>query len=121
MIRVAMIGMGPIGNLHADIHNASPLAELAGVCDIRKDRADAAAQRLGVPAFYSVDEMLKALSPDLCDVTTGGYEYGSDITSQPSRQSKQAAMCCAKNRSRTRSTMPKRWLPGRERSVSALE
>ncbi len=78
MIRVAMIGMGPIGNLHADIHNASPLAELAGVCDIRKDRADAAAQRLGVPAFYSVDEMLKALSPDLCDVTTGGYEYGSD-------------------------------------------
>jgi predicted dehydrogenase len=70
--------MGPIGNRHARLYKADPLAELVGVCDIRKDRADQAASALGVPAFYDAGGMLRALAPDLCSVTTGGYEYGSD-------------------------------------------
>src|SRR5262245_19534853 len=78
MLRVCVIGAGPIGNRHADMYKADPLAELVGVCDRIKERADAAAARLGVPAFYSVSEMLAALQPDLCSVATGGYEYGSD-------------------------------------------
>ena len=78
MQRVCVIGMGPIGNRHADLYRADPLAELVGVCDIDKARADAASARLGVPAFYEVETMLRALTPDLCSVTTGGYEYGSD-------------------------------------------
>ncbi len=78
MLRVCVIGLGPIGNLHADMYRADPLAQLVGVCDMRKDRADAAAARLGVPAFYDVQEMLEALHPDVCSVATGGYEYGSE-------------------------------------------
>ncbi len=78
MPRVCVIGMGPIGNRHADIYRADELAELAGVCDIIKERADSAGERLGVPAFYDAQEMLDALGPDLCSVATGGYEYGSD-------------------------------------------
>ncbi len=78
MLRVCVIGMGPIGNRHARLYRENPLAELAGVCDIVRERADQAAQRLGVPAFYDAAEMLRALAPDLCSVTTGGYEYGSD-------------------------------------------
>lgn len=78
MLRVCVIGMGPIGNLHADLHQADPLAELVGVCDKAEDRADNAAVRLGVPAFYDVETMLDRLRPDVCSVTTGGYEYGSD-------------------------------------------
>jgi predicted dehydrogenase len=70
--------MGHIGNRHAQIYRESPLARLAGVCDLIRERADAAAVALGVPAFYSAPEMLKALKPDLCSVATGGYEYGSD-------------------------------------------
>jgi predicted dehydrogenase len=70
--------MGPIGNRHAEIYKTEPLAELVGVCDRVKERADAAAARLGVTPFYSVTEMLNALSPDLCSVTTSGYENGSD-------------------------------------------
>ena len=46
MLRVGVIGLGVIGNRHADLYKADPLAELVGVCDIRKDRADAAAARL---------------------------------------------------------------------------
>ena len=78
MLRVCIIGMGPIGNLHADYYRSSPLCELAGVCDIVKERADTAAVRLHVPAFRDAADMLRQLGPDICGVTTGGYEYGSD-------------------------------------------
>jgi predicted dehydrogenase len=70
--------MGPIGNLHADIYKADALADLVGVCDILKDRADAAGKRLGTPAFYDARKMLAELAPDLVSVATGGYEYASD-------------------------------------------
>jgi predicted dehydrogenase len=70
--------MGPIGNLHSEIYKSLPQVELAGVCDVVKERADAAAQRFGVPAFYNAPEMLEALRPDVCGITTGGHEYGSD-------------------------------------------
>jgi len=77
-LRVAVIGLGPIGNRHANLHSQDPLAELVGVCDIIKEKADATAARLGVPAFYDVQTMLDALAPDVCSVTTGGYENSSD-------------------------------------------
>jgi predicted dehydrogenase len=78
MLRVCVVGMGPIGNRHADIYKADPLAELVGVCDILKNRVDSASERLGVSGFYDAQTMLDALQPDLVSVTTGGYEYGSD-------------------------------------------
>lgn len=77
-MRVCIIGMGPIGNLHADVYKNDDLAELVGVCDIIPERAQAAGERLGVPWFLSAPEMLSALSPDLCSITTGGFEYCSD-------------------------------------------
>ncbi len=77
-LRVAVIGMGPIGNRHADMYRQDALAELVGVCDRIPERADTAARRLGVPAFYDVPSMLNALSPDLCSVATSGHENGSD-------------------------------------------
>ena len=77
-LRVAVIGMGPIGNRHADLYQQDSLAELVGVCDRNHERADAAAERLGVSAFYDVETMLKSISPDVCSVTTSGYENGSD-------------------------------------------
>ncbi len=78
MLRVCVIGMGPIGNRHADIYREDPLAELVGVCDLLKDKVDKAAARHGVPAFTDAEQMLADLRPDVVSVTTGGYEYGSD-------------------------------------------
>jgi len=53
-------------------------AELAGVCDVDRERADATAARLGVRAFYSVQEMLGEVELHMASVATGGEEYGSD-------------------------------------------
>lgn len=78
MLRVCVIGMGPIGNLHADIYKQDDMAKLVGVCDIIKERAEAAGRRLGVPWFTNAQDMLENLEPDICSVATGGYEYGSD-------------------------------------------
>ena len=78
MLRVAVIGMGAIVNLHARLYKQEPNAQLVGVCDRLHDRADRAAATLGVPVFYDVEEMLSALAPDIVSVATGGYEYGSD-------------------------------------------
>ncbi len=77
-IRVAVIGMGEIGDRHARIYKAEPLAELVAVCDRVKTRADDAGQRLGVASFYDVDQMLHAVKPDLCSIATSGYENGGD-------------------------------------------
>jgi len=77
-LRVAVIGLGPIGNLHAHIYREEPLAELVGVCDRDADRAKMAAQRHGVPSFTDAAEMLRALAPDMVSIATGGFEYASD-------------------------------------------
>ena len=78
MLRTCVIGLGPIGNMHADIYKADDLADLVGVCDIIEDRARAAGERLGVQWFLNAEEMLADLKPDVCSVATGGYEYSSD-------------------------------------------
>jgi predicted dehydrogenase len=77
-IRVGVIGAGPIGNLHADVYRENPAAELVGVCDIVRERADAAAGRLGVKAYYAAPDLLSDARPDMVSVATGGHEYGSD-------------------------------------------
>ena len=45
-LRVAIVGMGGIGNLHARCYLNDPLAEVVAVCDIIKERADKAAAAL---------------------------------------------------------------------------
>jgi len=76
--RVGVIGLGPIGNKHADIYREMQGAELVAVCDTDRERAEAAAARLGVPPFYSVKEMLASVELSMVSVTTGGEEYGGD-------------------------------------------
>lgn len=78
MLRVAVVGMGVIGHRHASIYAGDPLADLVAVCDRDRARADEAAAKLGVPAYYHARQMLDAVGPDICGICTGGYEYGSD-------------------------------------------
>jgi len=78
-LKIGVVGMGGIGNLHADCYKNDELSELVAVCDIIKERADRAAERLGVPAFYSVKEMLASgIHFDACSMCTAGKENGGD-------------------------------------------
>jgi predicted dehydrogenase len=75
-LRVGVIGMRPIGDTHADVYKNDPLSELAAVCDIDTARADAAGEKWGVPRFYGVSDMLRAVDLDCVSVATGGFENG---------------------------------------------
>lgn len=76
-LKVGVVGMSGIGNTHADAHKNDSLSDLVAVCDVVKERADAAAEKHGVKAYYSLKDMLANEDLDIVDVTTGGYENGS--------------------------------------------
>lgn len=78
MLRVAVVGCGSIGNTHARMYKADKLCELVAVCDILPDRADAAAQRHGVKAYYDVAEMLRSERLDAVSVASAGRDNGGD-------------------------------------------
>lgn len=77
-MKVCVIGMGPIGNLHARMYKDMPDVELAGVCDIIADRAQEAGRRFGSEWYTDAAHMLAKVQPTVCSITTGGYEYSSD-------------------------------------------
>ncbi len=79
MLRIAIVGLGNIGNNHARCYKADPRCELVAVCDIIKERADKAAATYGCRAFYSVKEMLAGGVPiDAASMCTAGVENGGD-------------------------------------------
>jgi predicted dehydrogenase len=88
---VGVIGLGPIGNRHADIYQRLAGSELAAVCDIDRERADAASVRFGVPGYYSVAEMLDGVQLNMVSVATGGEEYASDHY-EPTMQALEAGL-----------------------------
>ena len=74
-IKIAIIGVGVMGKLHAkDIH-ALENAELCAVCDIKPDRANKYAKIYGVPAFYDYQEMLAQADIDAVLIATPHYDH----------------------------------------------
>ncbi len=78
IFKAAVVGMGDIGRTHATCIKNDPLAELVAVCDLIPEIADRAAEEFGVPAYYSLKEMLIARPEiEVVHVTTSGFENGS--------------------------------------------
>ena len=66
VLNFALLGCGRIAQKHAEIiHKSLPGARLVAVCDIKKDRADKYAEKYGVPAFYDLHDMMKAMGDDI--------------------------------------------------------
>lgn len=78
-LKVAIVGMGNIGNRHARVYEKRDDVEIVAVCDIIKEKADKAAEAYGAKAFYSVQEMLNSgIQIDAASMTTAGEENGGD-------------------------------------------
>ena len=77
-LKVGVVGMRGIGLTHCSAYQQETLGKMVAVCDVVKERADSAAEKYGVKAYYSLKEMLQNEPElDIVDVTTGGYENGS--------------------------------------------
>ncbi|NLG28506.1 MAG: Gfo/Idh/MocA family oxidoreductase [Chloroflexi bacterium] len=78
-LKVAIVGMGGIGNTHAGVYQKRDDVQLVAVCDIIKERADKAAEKYGCPAFYSIKDMLASgVKIDAASMCTAGVENGGD-------------------------------------------
>jgi predicted dehydrogenase len=79
MLKVAIVGMGGIGNVHAGVYQKRPDCEIVAVCDVIEDKARAAAERYSSQPFFSVQAMLDSGVPiDAVSVCTRGVENGGD-------------------------------------------
>ena len=79
MLRIAIVGMGNIGNTHARCYEANRHTRIVAVCDIIKEKADVAAARYGGQAFGSIKEMLASgIRIDAASMCTKGVENGGD-------------------------------------------
>jgi UDP-N-acetylglucosamine 3-dehydrogenase len=76
MLRVAVIGAGNIGRIHAGVYHADPLARLVAVCDVVREKAEALAAEFGARAYADVDALLRAEELDAVSVATAGPENG---------------------------------------------
>jgi len=78
-LKVAIVGMGGIGNVHGGVYQKRPDCKIVAVCDIIKERADKAAAQYHAPAFYSIKEMLSSgIEIDAASMCTAGVENGGD-------------------------------------------
>src|SRR5207237_5086710 len=78
-LKVAVVGMGNIGNIHAGIYEKHPDCQIVAVCDIIHERSDKAAERYRTQGFYSVQELLASgLQIDAASMATAGVENGGD-------------------------------------------
>ena len=63
---VAIAGMGKRGTHHAEAFSQNPRFQLVGLCDIDRERMDAAAQKFGI-SYTNIDaaQMLADTKPDI--------------------------------------------------------
>jgi predicted dehydrogenase len=70
-MRAVLIGAGQIARQHIACIKGLPEAELAAVCDLSPVRAEAIAERYGIPAWFCDHRaMLDKVRPDVVHVTT---------------------------------------------------
>ncbi len=73
MLRIGIVGCGNIFTMHATSAHHLPNAEIKGVCDIKKDRADSAAKKYGCEAYYDYKEMINKEKIDVVHICVPHY------------------------------------------------
>lgn len=75
MLKIAVAGVGHLGQYHADKYRANSRARLMGVFDSNAERSKAIGAKLRVTSFESYDALLAAVDAvDISTTTTAHYE-----------------------------------------------
>ena len=69
-LRIALVGCGRISKNHFDAIRRVGGITLSAVCDLVPDRARAAGEQEGVPAYTSYEEMLRSSDADVVSICT---------------------------------------------------
>jgi len=78
-LKVAIVGMGNIGNRHAQVYEKRDDVEIVAVCDIIAEKADKAAEKYSAKAFYTIQDMVNSgIKIDAASMCTAGEENGGD-------------------------------------------
>ena len=76
-LRVGVVGCGRISIRHFLPLTSIEEVELVACCDIKKDRADEAASKYGIKAYYSYQEMIKEENLDAIHLCLPHYLHSS--------------------------------------------
>ena len=95
-MRVMIVGAGAIAYRHAAACRDLDGADLVAVCDVRREAADALADRFEVESRYTdLSTMLASEQADLAIIATWGL-YHADIVEQLARSGKVKGILCEK-------------------------
>ncbi len=76
-LRVAVIGVGHIGSLHLEAYRTHPDVEIVAVCDLLKEKAEAAGRQYSTLAYHNVAALLAKEQFDAVSICTAGAQNGS--------------------------------------------
>lgn len=72
-LSVAVVGCGNVSRRHLASADKNELSELVAVCDIKPERADSAAEKYGVKAYYNIDDLFADCDFDVLHICTPHY------------------------------------------------
>lgn len=91
MLRIAVLGCGRIGRMHAENIHAHPRASLAGVFDVVEQSAREVSEKLGVTAFASAEDVFASADVDAVLIATSTPTHADFI--EQSVSSRKPALC----------------------------
>lgn len=81
-LKCAVIGVGYLGQYHAEKFHGLSDCELVAVCDVRPETVDAVAEKLGVPKVYDYHSLLdKVDAVSIAATTNQHYQIAKDFLS----------------------------------------
>lgn len=69
MLKVAVIGVGSIGQHHARVYTELPSSELVAVSDVNAEVGSCIGQKFSVPSYTNFEEMLAKHKPDAVSIS----------------------------------------------------
>lgn len=73
MLKVGIVGCGNIFTMHSTSAHHLNNSEIVGVCDIKKDRADKAAEKYNCKAYYDYKELISKDNIDVVHICVPHY------------------------------------------------